>query len=33
MSNGEMAYLILVIGAFGVFGLILAWETWKTGHK
>ncbi len=33
MTPGETAYLVLVIGAFGIFGLILLWESWKSGQS
>lgn len=32
MTGGEAAYLVLAIAAFTVFGVTLAWATWKT-HK
>jgi len=33
MTSGETAYLIMVIVAFGLFGLALAWTLWRAGRK
>ena len=29
MSAGELAYLILVLGATSAFSVVLAWQTWR----
>ena len=29
MSAGELAYLILVLGAVAAFSAVLAWQTWR----
>lgn len=33
MSGAEAGYLYLVIGAFGLFGVVLAWTEWYSNHR
>jgi len=33
MGAGEIDFLYLVVAAFTVFGITLAWAAWFTGHK
>lgn len=33
MSGLQLAYLILVISAFTLYGLVLAWAAWRTRER